>query len=127
MQLQLNQNSGMLLVQRVDDAAITVGDVPRTTSFVLLPGRILEGWFDGVIASLAPEHATPIIALEPAVVLLATGARQVFPPAAFTAAFLTRGIGLEVMDTRAAARTYNVLASEDRNVAVAFWFPRTGF
>ncbi|WP_312707201.1 MTH938/NDUFAF3 family protein, partial [Stenotrophomonas sp.] len=45
---------------------------------------------------------------------------QVFPPAAVMAACLTRGIGLEVMNNPAAARTFNILASEGRKVAAAF-------
>ncbi|MDP9198497.1 MAG: MTH938/NDUFAF3 family protein, partial [Pseudomonadota bacterium] len=37
------------------------------------------------------------------------------------AAFAARGIGLEAMDNRAACRTYNLLLSEFRNVAVALY------
>jgi uncharacterized protein len=37
--------------------------------------------------------------------------------------FLRRGIGLEAMDNSAAARTYNLLASEGRRVVAAFLLP----
>ena len=50
-----------------------------------------------------------ILAHEPEVVLLGTGARQTFPAADFAAQFLAQGIGFEVMDTGAACRTFNVL------------------
>ena len=55
--------------------------------------------------------------------LLGTGARQVFPPAAALAACLRRGVGIEVMSNAAAARTYTVLAGEGRRVVAGFLFP----
>ena len=56
-------------------------------------------------------------------VLLGTGANQVFPPAASLAACLRRGVGIEVMSNAAAARTYTVLAGEGRRVVAGFLFP----
>jgi uncharacterized protein len=60
---------------------------------------------------------SPILALEPELVLLGTGARQIFPAPSFGAQFLRAGIGFEVMDTSAACRTFNVLVGEQRRVA----------
>jgi uncharacterized protein len=53
------------------------------------------------------------------VLLLGTGRAQMFPSAATRKAFAEAGIGLEAMDTGAAARTYNVLLVEKRPVAAA--------
>jgi uncharacterized protein len=50
-------------------------------------------------------------------VLFGSGQRLRFVPPVWTAWFLSRRIGLETMDTAAACRTYNVLASEGRKVA----------
>jgi uncharacterized protein len=58
-----------------------------------------------------------ILKLEPELVLLGTGARQIFPAGSFGAQFLRKGIGFEVMDTGAACRTFNVLVGEQRRVA----------
>ncbi|HEX3395501.1 MAG TPA: Mth938-like domain-containing protein [Steroidobacteraceae bacterium] len=57
------------------------------------------------------------LASEPELVLLGTGARQIFPAPSFGAQFLRAGIGFEVMDTSAACRTFNVLVGEQRRVA----------
>jgi uncharacterized protein len=57
-----------------------------------------------------------VLRLEPELVLLGTGAQQIFPPASFGAQFLRAGIGFEVMDTGAACRTFNVLVGEQRRV-----------
>jgi uncharacterized protein len=52
-------------------------------------------------------------------VLLGTGATQKLPPRAVRETLSAARIGLEFMSTEAAARTYNVLASEGRRMAVA--------
>jgi uncharacterized protein len=57
-----------------------------------------------------------ILALDPELVLLGTGPRQIFPAASFRAQFLSAGIGFEAMDTGAACRTFNVLVGEQRRV-----------
>jgi uncharacterized protein len=75
------------------------------------------------VAELAAEHLERAIALEPEVILLGTGARQHFPAPALLRAMLARGIGLEVMDTAAACRTFNVLASEYRRVVAVLFVP----
>jgi uncharacterized protein len=68
------------------------------------------------LESLVAVDATRILALEPEIVLLGTGARQIFPAASYSAQYLRAGIGLEVMDTGAACRTFNVLVGEQRRV-----------
>jgi uncharacterized protein len=65
------------------------------------------------LAGLDPSR---ILALDPELVLLGTGQRQIFPAASFRAQFLRAGIGFEVMDTGAACRTFNVLVTEQRRV-----------
>jgi len=67
-------------------------------------------------AELDAGHAALLLELQPEVVLIGTGRRQVFPAPAFGVQFLEAGIGFEVMDTGAACRTFNVLVSEQRLV-----------
>jgi uncharacterized protein len=66
------------------------------------------------VSALADVDASRILALDPELVLLGTGHVQVFPAAAFRAQFLKAGVGIEVMDTGAACRTFNVLVAEQR-------------
>jgi uncharacterized protein len=89
-------------------------------SFILAPNELIEEWRPRAIADLLPADLDPVLALEPAVVLLGSGAALRFPAPAVMAACLTRGIGIEVMDNAAAARTFNVLATEGRRVVAAF-------
>ena len=73
-------------------------------------------WTPTVPADLDEEHLRQLISHEPEVVLLGTGARQAFPAPELLRPFVERHLGLEVMDTAAACRTYNVLAAEGRAV-----------
>ncbi len=68
-------------------------------------------------ADLSASHVSSILALDPELVLLGSGVKQIFPAASFRAQFLSAGIGFEVMDTGAACRTFNVLLSEQGRAA----------
>ena len=123
MHLNLHVPDTPYFVRRVAPHAITVADRELHASFILAADRLVEEWEASDVNSLTPASADPILALEPAVVLLGSGAKLRFPPQAVLAAFLTRGIGVEVMDNAAAARTFNVLAQEGRKVVAAFILP----
>jgi len=123
MDLSLERPGDFLFVRRVANNAITVVDRDLTTSFLLAPERAVEHWPVTSALALDESHVDEILELKPELVLLGTGSRQQFPPAAFLAGFLRRGIGVEVMDNAAAARTYGLLANEGRRVVAAFILP----
>ena len=81
--------------------------------------RLLDDWRPPAAAALAIGDFARLLPLAPEIVLLGTGARQEMPPPELFAAFAARRIGLEVMDNRAACRTFNLLLLESRAVAVA--------
>lgn len=89
-------------------------------SFFLTPDMLVDAWPVVSAKTLTLEQLQPVLDLNPVLIVLGTGDTQVFPPAKLMAACLGRGIGLEVMNNGAAARTFNILASEGRNVAAAF-------
>ncbi|MBE1160984.1 Mth938-like domain-containing protein [Dyella acidiphila] len=123
MDLSLDRPGDFLFVRRVAPHAITVVDRELTASFLLAPERAVEQWPVTSATQLDESHVESILELKPEVVLLGTGTRQQFPAAAFMAGFLRRGVGIEVMDNAAAARTYGLLAAEGRRVVVAFILP----
>ncbi len=86
------------------------------SGLILTPRRILPSWGPRVVADLTEEHIDALLTLDPQVILLGTGARQVFPTLPLLSRALTRGMGIEVMDTGAACRTYNILMAEGRQV-----------
>ena len=90
---------------------------------MISPNTLVEDWPVHDAAALQAGDLDALLALEPELILLGTGARQVFPPAEVLGASLARGIALESMTNDSAARTYHVLAGEGRRVVAAFIFP----
>jgi uncharacterized protein len=123
MDLSLERPEGYLYVRRVAAHGITLIDRELTSSFLLAPDRAIENWPVTAPETLDAGHVEALLALNPELVVLGTGARQAFPAAAFMAGFLRRNIGIEVMDNAAAARTYNLLADDGRRVIAAFILP----
>lgn len=123
MDLSLDRPGDYLFVRRIGARSITVVDREFTRSLVLSPERAIEDWPVSHASQLDANHVDAILELQPEVVILGTGERQVFPAPAFLAGFLRRGVGVEVMDNAAAARTYDLLAGENRRVVAAFILP----
>ena len=78
-------------------------------------------WSPPPVGELAVADLEPLLALDPSpeFLLLGTGPRLTHPPRALREALEARGIGLEVMDSRAAARTWGLLRGEERWIAAA--------
>ena len=118
MKLHLDAPVGTYLIRSYAPGRLVVGETTYTTSLIINPTTIAP-WRPATSSELGISDLEPIFALTPEVVLLGTGERQCFPNPSLIAALASRRIGLEVMDTRAACRTYNVLASESRAVVAA--------
>lgn len=94
-------------------------DMSHRGSILCLPSGI-HAWEVSSADDLTPDSLRRVLDGEPIeFLLLGTGVRQAFPRASLRDAFTAAGIGLEPMDTGAAARTYNVLLAEKRAVGAA--------
>jgi len=98
------------------EAAQPVEVVLITNSFVISPRHLIRDWPPAHIDSLAEEHVAVLAELKPEVVIIGTGDRLKFPEAAVLAQLHNQQIGVEIMDTAAACRTYNILMTEGRFV-----------
>ena len=87
-----------------------------TKSFILTPQKIIEDWSYKNISELNANSFKPFIEHQPELVILGTGANLTFPDHQALQAFHRAGIGIEVMNTASACRTFNVLVSENRFV-----------
>jgi uncharacterized protein len=113
--------SAKLVIRSVAGNSIRVNEKSYTESIALTADELLGPWHDTPVADLAVSHFESVLAAQPEVVLLGTGDSNLFPPRELTFAFARKGIGFEVMDTAAAARTFNVLAVEGRRVAAVLY------
>ena len=84
-----------------------------------LPDAPLRPWAPRHMDELTAQHLAELAASGAELVLLGTGQRLRFPPPSWLAPFAQHRVGLESMDTAAACRTYNILASEGRKVLAA--------
>ncbi|NII53460.1 Mth938-like domain-containing protein [Luteibacter sp. SG786] len=123
MDLSFEHPGDYLFVRRVGAGTVTVVDRDFHKSILLTPQQVVEDWEATDAARLTLADVEKIAGLQPEVVLLGTGERQVFPPAEVMAGFLRRGIGIEAMTNGSAARTYSLLAGEGRKVVAAFILP----
>ena len=115
------ETTATLTVQSVTAAAITVSGEAYTQTIAITPEQVLTSWNEKPVAQLTARDFETLFANSPEIVLLGTGQSHVFPPRELTFAFARRGVGLECMNTAAAARTFNVLASEGRQVAAVLF------
>ena len=85
--------------------------------------KIIRDWRPPPPEDLSPVDFEPALAPEPDIVILGTGETLLRPKLDLMALMAERGIGLEIMDTPAACRTYNVLLHEGRAVVAALFIP----
>jgi uncharacterized protein len=88
-------------------------------NIVVSGDRVVTGWTGAGLDSLAPSDVEALAAMKPEIVLLGSGRAFRFPHPALLAPLHAARIGVEVMDTRAACRTYNILLAEGRDVVAA--------
>ena len=123
LQLNLNRPGEHLFVRAASATSVTVVDRVFERSFLLAADQAIEDWPARQPDQIDDAAIAQVLALKPELVILGTGPATRFPPPRVQAEFLRRGIGLEVMDNAAAARTFNVLVSEGRRAVAAFLLP----
>jgi len=123
MKLHLANSDGVNAIRGYSGGEIRVNTERYASSVLVLPESIKAPWGPASLAELTSAHIDEIIALDPEVVLLGTGERLEFPQPAVVRGLADAGIGLEVMDTAAACRTYSIIMAEGRTVAAALINP----
>ncbi|HEY0943044.1 MAG TPA: Mth938-like domain-containing protein [Steroidobacter sp.] len=110
---------GINLIRSYAAGEVRIGETVIRGSCLVAADQIVSDWRPRTAADLSVDDLQPVLAMKPEVVVIGSGPRQEFPAPEILGAVLSRGIGCEVMDTGAACRTYNILASEGRTVVMA--------
>ena len=113
------QAPGSNLVTGLGEGWIKVGAVEYRASCVLTPEGVQSGFAPQGFDALTDRDLTQLLAYEPEIVLVGTGTAQHFLHPRLTHALASAHVGVEVMDTRAACRTYNILIAEGRRAVAA--------
>ena len=106
-------------IHSVSNQGIRIADQLCSSALIVSANRLITDWPVSRAEEIGIQDLEQILQLEPEVVLIGTGQRQVFLPPELLMYFYKRSVGIEIMNTQAACRTFNVLVSEQRNVAAA--------
>jgi uncharacterized protein len=107
------------LVTGLGDGWIKVGTTEYRSSVVLTPEGVEPGFAGAGLDALGPADIARLLEHRPEIVLLGTGTAQRFLHPRTTQPLADAHVGVEVMDTRAACRTFNILVGEGRRVVAA--------
>lgn len=122
MKLHSSNTQQYQTVTSYEDNGVEINLIPFGNSLIVLPEIAPAPWPVTSFDTLTVENFEQINAISPDVVILGTGKRQRFVHPRLTAPLTTRRIGVECMDNQAACRTYNILMTEGRKVALALIF-----
>lgn len=117
--LQLDENKAVNLIKSYTPGQIIIQEMIYTQSIIITPMQILPNFYPQSFEALTAEHLLAMLALNPTILIIGTGVTMHYLAPEYYGELLNRGIGVEFMSTSAACRTYNALASENRNVAAA--------
>ena len=117
------ETSEQNLISNYGTGVLSINGQDFRSNVLVTRTRVVEDWFAGSLDKLTVDHFAPLFdGVEtdiPEIVLLGSGSTHVFPDFGLMAELKLKGVALEVMNTRAACRTYSVLVSEYRPVAAA--------
>lgn len=119
MKLHLSEHEGLNVFSGYGKGYVAINQVRYEHNLIVLPDHIIDNWQVESIEQLKVLHFECVRSFQPEIILLGTGATLRFPDPQLMKAMIASGIGLEVMDTQATCRTYNILSAEGRRVAAA--------
>lgn len=119
MKLHAQLTAGLNAITAYEADHFSVNGQAIFSSFIVTPNQLIAPWSPRDITMLTAEHCQQIADLACPIVLLGTGQRQRFPAPDLLRPLHEKNIGVEVMDSLAACRTYSILLAEGRQVAAA--------
>jgi uncharacterized protein len=116
-------NSANHFIRAWEPGRLRVADRWISGNVLIGNDRIVEGWTAIEPHRLTLAELEPALALQPTIIVLGTGTEQLLPDVELMAEVAARAVGLEIMSTPAACRTFNVLLQEQRRVVAALFNP----
>lgn len=111
------------VVRAYEPGRIRIGGTWYDGHVIVSRDRIIDHWSVDGSQRVTLEQLEPAIELGPEIILLGTGPERAMPDVELMNALARRAVGLEIMNTPAACRTFNVLLNEQRRVVAALINP----
>lgn len=108
-------------MRSVVNGQFLIGDQHWSDPIALTPAGVLQEWSAPPVEKLSIESLGALLQLNPELLIVGTGSQQLLPDRELMFAMARAGVGLEIMDTPACARTFNVLLGEGRSVAAVLY------
>jgi uncharacterized protein len=121
--LLTRDGSAVNLIRSWEPGRVRVADRWIAGNVLVGNDAIVEGWTTNAAARLTIADLEPALALQPTIIVLGTGTERLLPDVELMAQVAARSVGLEIMNTPAACRTFNVLLQEQRRVVAALFNP----
>lgn len=122
MKFSVADQSNGYTIHSYTEESVVVNGVSFSSSLVIMPDRLIPDWRPGSFLELSEQDFAAFVEIGPDLVVLGTGQQQRFPDPRLYRQLIEAGIGIEIMTTPAACRTYNILTSEGRKVLGALLF-----
>jgi len=119
MKFALSEPENVNAITNYEVGMVRIRQKPYHRSLIVSAQILIKDWRPSSIEQLQDDDFAAVLELQPEVLLLGTGTSQVFPAIDCYVSLLKAGISVEIMNTGAACRTFNILLSEDRPVAAA--------
>lgn len=119
MPLTLDENDANYQIRAYKPGFIQVNDEILTQSILIAADKLVTNWAPQRIGELTRGDLDAVVEWRPAILIIGTGETLVFPGLEVYGDLLNLGIGVEVMNTGAACRTFNALTAEGRDVVGA--------
>lgn len=119
MSLTLDENRASYQIHGYKPGQIQINQETYTESLILSQDTLILNWGPKSIAALTKEQVQRAADLKPTILLIGTGEKLTFPPIEVYGGLINQGIGVEIMDTSAACRTFTILTAENRQVVAA--------
>lgn len=120
MRLTLDNGTAAYRITRYEAGSIQINNEIIREAVIISP-EYTAPWPANDPANLSSADIASLLDLEPEVLVIGTGQYQQMPGSGVLARISRAGLGIEIMDTAAACRTYNVLMSEDRKVVAGLF------
>jgi uncharacterized protein len=102
-----------------DDGYVLINQIRYEKSLIVMPDHLIEDWPVMTVSQLEVQHFECLMPHAPEIIILGTGVKHKFPGQSLQSQLIKMGTGIEIMDTKACCRTYNILVEEGRRVVAA--------